>query len=105
VITLFEAFQAAAAPPLHKVAQIDARPPWEADLSRMRFLCRMCRKHFTGTELADDDWHVFVFAPTPGWEWVKCVVCDEVTVPTVENSSKCDYCNGLQWWKPMEVNQ
>ncbi len=64
----------------------------------------MCRKHFTGIELADDDRHVFVSVPTLGWELRECVVCGEKTVPTVEHSKKCDYCNGLQWWKPMEVH-
>jgi hypothetical protein len=95
---MFEAF--ANAMPLHRVKRIDALPPWETDLERHRFLCVMCDVLMNGTELADSDWHVFVSAPCPGWELASCLVCGEWTVPTVENTKKCDYCTGVQWWKP-----
>ncbi|GAB3655665.1 hypothetical protein [Glycomyces tarimensis] len=99
----FDAFQKSL--PLHAVTRIDAQPPWVTDLEKHRFFCRMCREHFTGNELAEDDRHVYVSVPCPGWELVECVACGETTVPTVEHSKKCDYCNGLQWWQVRELKE
>lgn len=86
--------------PLHRVKQIDSLPPWEPDLSRMRFLCVICDVHMSGTELAEDERHLLVSLPFEGWEMRACEVCGEETVPTVEHSKKCDYCAGVQWHKP-----
>lgn len=94
----FAAFREAL--PLHRVKQIDSLPPWESDLSRLRFLCVICDVVMNGTELSVDERHVLVSLPFDGWGMRVCVVCSEETVPTVENSTKCDYCTGVQWWKP-----
>jgi len=86
--------------PLHRVKQIDSLPPWEPDLDRMRFLCVICDVVMTGTELAVDERHLLVSLPFEGWGLRPCVICGDRTVPTVEHSKKCDYCTGVQWWKP-----
>lgn len=86
--------------PLHRVKQIDSLPPWEPELDRMRFLCVICDVVMTGTELAVDERHLLVSLPFEGWGLRPCVICGDWTVPTVEHSKKCDYCTGVQWWKP-----
>ncbi|WP_155829772.1 hypothetical protein [Glycomyces tenuis] len=100
---MFEAF--ANAMPLHRVARVDSKPPWMDDLDLMRFFCVMCNLAISGTRLADDDRHVFVTIPAPGWDYLDCIVCGISTVPTVEHSKKCDYCNGLPWWQVRELKE
>lgn len=102
-MTVFEQIQAAM--PLHRVAKVDAHPPWHTDLDQMRFLCTMCQLSISGSRLAEDERHVYVTIPSPGWDYLDCIVCGAHTVPTVEHSKKCDYCNGLPWWQVRELKE
>ena len=100
---VFEAFQSIV--PLHRVARVDSKPPWITDLDLMRFACTMCNLYISGTRLIEDDRHVFVSIPSPGWDYQYCISCGIYTIPTVENSKKCDYCNGLPWWQVRELEE